>query len=78
MEEKIKKLEPSDNDILVIRVPEDASDVELEEVIYELTDVLRSIDPSPGFIVIPESMDIDNIPERKMNEIGWFRRVDVK
>lgn len=78
MEEKIKKLEPDDNDVLVIRVPEDAGDIEIQEAVYELSDVLRNIEPSPGFIIIPDHMDIENIPEQNMNDMGWFRRVDVK
>lgn len=78
MKDNIKKLEPSDNDVLVLKVPKDSTNLEVEEVAQELMGVLRSIDPSPGFLIIPEDIDIENVPERKMNKMGWFRRVDVK
>jgi len=78
MKDDIEKLEPTDRDIIVVNVPEDSPDIQLEKVVDEVTRVLNSIEPSPGLLVVPTDYDIQNVPEQKMNDMGWFRRVDVQ
>ena len=76
MEKELQKLEPSDRDVIIIRVDENITSREINDTVNAFQNALKSIEPSPAFIIMPRDMDVENIPERKMNNMGWYKRVD--
>jgi len=78
MEKELQKLEPSDGDVILIKVDENTTEVDMQETIEAFNNALKSIEANPAYIIMPKNMEVSDLPERKLNNIGFYRRVDVE
>lgn len=73
LENKIKKLAPQDGDVIVIKIPK-SSNLHTVRQAEKLMDKLSSNFNNLQTICIEENINLELVPEKEMNRIGWYRK----
>lgn len=73
LENKIKKLAPQDGDIIVIKIPKSSTNETIRQIMQTM-DKLSSNFNNLQTICIEENINLELIPEKEMNRIGWYRK----
>lgn len=68
LEAQINKLSPQKDDILIVTVKNGLSNEVAQQIYSELEQKINNT----VFVITP-SIKIENLPEKEMNKLGWYK-----
>ncbi len=71
---QLKKLSVTDKDIVVVRIPRDEAS---EQVRADLLIMLRKAFPNNELLMLGSKLDLNVLPKKTLNAMGWFKVDDV-
>lgn len=72
---QLKKLNVTDKDIVVVRIPRDEAS---EQARADLLIMLRKAFPKNELLMVGSKLDLNVLPRRTLNAMGWFKKDDTE
>lgn len=74
MKAKIKKLELNEKDLILINTKKTTTLRDITKMQEELVTAMQDIGVENTALILPEDIELKNVPEHIMNDIGWYRK----
>jgi hypothetical protein len=71
---QLKKLSPQSGDLIQIKTPNLLRTQELAALDKAIRELREKKFKDISFVVVGDDYDFENIPEDKMNELGWYKK----